>query len=303
MSCQNCFSLEVAIRSHPQCILHFLNSKEWTQQKIPKGEFDLTPLEFACLDGPLDSVELILRQDGVDINCNSGMNSALGSACARPSAQIVELLLSNGAQPLPRDFRRACANSEIAERLLCLQLMLDHKQSSDLTDEDKAAILSHAASRDCVEIVRFFLDRRFPIDGYGEYVPLVSAAQSDAFECVTLLCERGADVNRRESSNAMTPLLHCQSVDVARVLLQSPSIIVNAIDSQGKTALHHASSLVNADLELCRLLLDRNIDINARDQIGRSALHYAEQNNHVEIVALLKTRGATESIASCCSIM
>ena len=61
----------------------------------------------------------------------------------------------------------------------------------------------------------------------------------------------------------------------------------------GNTALHLAAA--NGHTAMVDLLLNHEgIDINARDNDDRTPLYYAKQQNHLDIVQVLKDNGATE---------
>jgi ankyrin repeat protein len=63
-------------------------------------------------------------------------------------------------------------------------------------------------------------------------------------------------------------------------------------DSDGETALHYAA--VNDDLEICKILINLNIDIvNIKDVENKTAYDWAceynnEYNSHIEICEFLK---------------
>ncbi|KAH8585593.1 ankyrin repeat-containing domain protein, partial [Bisporella sp. PMI_857] len=65
---------------------------------------------------------------------------------------------------------------------------------------------------------------------------------------------------------------------------------VEAADSFGRTALHHASD--NGHLEVVTLLLEKGADLEAADIYGKTALHHASRNGHLEVVTLLLEKGA-----------
>jgi ankyrin repeat domain-containing protein 50 len=60
---------------------------------------------------------------------------------------------------------------------------------------------------------------------------------------------------------------------------------VNAADTDGRTALHLASSCGRTDI--VRILVQRGADLDAEDARGRTALHLSSRGGHVDVVRLL----------------
>jgi ankyrin repeat protein len=95
----------------------------------------------------------------------------------------------------------------------------------------------------------------------SELIRLRNKMRSDQLELVTLLLDRGADVNARDNFLGSTPLTQAASEGL---------------------------------LEAVRLLLDRGANISAKGEEDRTALKIAQRKGHKEIVELLKARGAKE---------
>ena len=60
---------------------------------------------------------------------------------------------------------------------------------------------------------------------------------------------------------------------------------LDTLDSNGWTALHHAS--YNGDLESARTLLLKGARVGAYSNLGKTALHFASMRNHVDLIRLL----------------
>lgn len=69
------------------------------------------------------------------------------------------------------------------------------------------------------------------------------------------------------------------------------SININAVDREGKTALH-LCCCKNVFYFVIKELLERNIDISLKDSNNNSALHYACFSNNINVVKLLIDYGA-----------
>ncbi len=66
---------------------------------------------------------------------------------------------------------------------------------------------------------------------------------------------------------------------------------VDAVDRDGRTALHNAA--IDGRADLAELLLDRGADPNATDAQQWTPLHFAAREHHVALAELLLRRGAS----------
>ena len=93
--------------------------------------------------------------------------------------------------------------------------------------------------------------------------------------------------------------LYNQGARVVRILLDLPGIDVNAVDSEGQTALYYATSY-NCK-ELVAVLLDQAaVDLNAVvDRWGHTALQIAAAHNNGDVVKFLLDTSGTDLNATC----
>jgi uncharacterized protein len=66
---------------------------------------------------------------------------------------------------------------------------------------------------------------------------------------------------------------------------------VDAVDGDGRTALHHAA--IDGGADVAELLLDRGADPNAMDGQQWTPLHFAAREHHVALAEMLLRRGAS----------
>ena len=84
-------------------------------------------------------------------------------------------------------------------------------------------------------------------------------------------------------------------VEVVEVLLAVPEVDVNAVNSDGRTALHCAARFAHA--EVVRMLVDAGADVNAADNNGYTPLDavllspLVEQDVRDAVVAILRDYG------------
>ena len=155
---------------------------------------------------------------------------------------------------------------------------------------------------------------------------LVAAANGHREVCEMLLAA-GADVNWRNGSGETALLLAaCANFPSVCALLLRREVQVDAVTEDGDTALHCVAALSDAQLDVCRLLLEggasgstvdarRNLplhlaahngnaaltalllpvtpDINACNSIGDTALHLASAGGHVDVCRVLLDAAAT----------
>ena len=104
-----------------------------------------------------------------------------------------------------------------------------------------------------------------------------------------------------KNSDGDTALHHaslCGHVDVVKLLLahpREPPLNLNASNDKGETALHQASW--RGSVDILQALLNHQghppVDLNASDSVGWTALHFASYNGHIDIIKELLRQGAT----------
>ncbi|XP_070092820.1 kinase D-interacting substrate of 220 kDa isoform X17 [Equus przewalskii] len=179
-------------------------------------------------------------------------------ACYKGRTEVVELLLSHGANPSVTGLQYSVYP------------------------------IIWAAGRGHADIVHLLLQNGAKVncsDKYGT-TPLVWAARKGHLECVKHLLAMGADVDQ-EGANSMTALIvavkggYTQSVK--EILKRNPN--VNLTDKDGNTALMIASK--EGHTEIVQDLLDAGTYVNIPDRSGDTVLIGAVRGGHVEIVRAL----------------
>ena len=98
----------------------------------------------------------------------------------------------------------------------------------------------------------------------------------------------------------MSDLVPCATIvhlavenrDIDKINNASNDLLIRC-DRDGESPLHYAA--VNDDLEMCKLLLSKNLDLlNITCVEGKTALdwakeYYSEYNSHTDIIKLLET--------------
>ena len=292
-------------------------SSQWWDFSEPYPLHEAVYRNLATLCGEL------LAQGQFDINMRfSGTCDycVLDLACLQGHTSLVELLLRNGANPDLADrvgdtpLHRAASMGycDIIQRLVrcgsCLDIPNRHG-STPLSftirhlDAAKALILGGAdvkASRCSGTLMNL-------------------AVRKKRVDVITLLLQRGVDVNAKDSAgiSALHRIFNCQDMgyrDIKRLLTDNGARIVLSTACQMKslhlvqeaiglgsdvndqdedhqrTGLHYAAE--NGCLPIVQLLLTKGVDLETKDGYGRTAISYAFENQHTEVVRTLLYAGS-----------
>lgn len=187
---------------------------------------------------------------------------------------------------------------------------VDGKYRNPLT---LAALLGNEA------ICKIILDRGIPADyrynangcvTYSEhgYTPLFAAVLSGNSKVVSLLIQKGANVNARsachkqvrrysdeELHHSEMPIFRDSPSVWAASIVKWPPNPVWCIENEETTPLMWASAIGNA--EIVRLLLGKGADINARSE-SFTALGCAVEGRRTDVVGVLLNNGANIEIGS-----
>jgi ankyrin repeat protein len=139
------------------------------------------------------------------------------------------------------------------------------------------------------------------VDGDGS--PLIAASRSGYLDIVTLLLDRGADVNLavRGDGNPLIMAARAGHLSIVQLLLDRGAS-VDLIVPEDENALIQASG--EGHLDVVTLLVSRGADVNARVWVEpayerpqgewRTPLSMARRGNHRAVVQYLVSRGATQ---------
>ena len=157
-----------------------------------------------------------------------------------------------------------------------------------------------------LEIVTLLLDRgadvNITFDGGHYGTALGAAAYGGELEIVTLLLDRGADVNITFNGGyfgtALGAAVFNGGLEIVTLLLDRGAD-VNITFNGGYFGTALGAAVFNGKLEIVKLLLDRGADVNITFGGGfGTALGAAAFNNHLDIVTLLLYRGANSDFAN-----
>jgi len=263
----------------------------------------VTALSWAAENGLLEAVDLLL-ESGADVNAvtpGQPRGTVLSKAVQRRHVTVVRRLLEAGADP--RVTSPLCA-AAWGGQLELVNLLLD---AGAPANDEACAPLSAAARSGRLDIVTRLLDEG--ADPARADSALHNAAVRGASDVVSLLIERGMDVNAVDASSGGMTSLHravlSQSLETVRMLLDAGAD-VDAKAEHGTTPLMIALPYDRRDvlareeqrrwspdwtdprLAMIELLLEAGADVNAVDGYERTVLAQAEAVEDTAIVRLLR---------------
>ena len=242
-----------------------------------------------------------LASNNVDLDSETDSNhdTALTLACAGGHEELVNLLISRGANIEHRDkkgFTPLILAATAGHDKVC-EILLDHNADIEAQSErTKDTPLSLACSGGRYEVVEVLLRRNANKEhrNVSDYTPLALAASGGYVNIIKLLLAHGAEINSRTGSKlGISPLMlaamngHTASV---KLLLDMGSDINAQIETNRNTALTLAC--FQGRHEVVSLLLDRKANVEHRAKTGLTPLMEAASGGFVEVGRVLLDKGA-----------
>uniref|UniRef100_A0A2A4JTK0 K Homology domain-containing protein n=1 Tax=Heliothis virescens TaxID=7102 RepID=A0A2A4JTK0_HELVI len=235
----------------------------------------------------------------VDGETDSNHDTALTLACAGGHEDLVELLLSRGADIEHRDKKgfTPLILAATAGHEKIVEILLNHGADIEAQSErTKDTPLSLACSGGRYEVVELILSRGANKEhrNVSDYTPLSLAASGGYVNIIRLLLTHQAEINSRTGSKlGISPLMlaamngHTAAV---RLLLDCGSDINAQIETNRNTALTLAC--FQGRHEVVSLLLDRKANVEHRAKTGLTPLMEAASGGYVEVGRVLLDKGA-----------
>ncbi|CAG9773085.1 unnamed protein product [Ceutorhynchus assimilis] len=235
----------------------------------------------------------------VDSETDSNHDTALTLACAGGHEELVELLISRGADIEHRDKKgfTPLILAATAGHEKVVEILLNHNADIEAQSErTKDTPLSLACSGGRYEVVELLLNRNANKEhrNVSDYTPLSLAASGGYVNIIKLLLTSGAEINSRTGSKlGISPLMlaamngHGAAV---KLLLDMGSDINAQIETNRNTALTLAC--FQGRHEVVALLLDRKANVEHRAKTGLTPLMEAASGGYVEVGRVLLDKGA-----------
>jgi ankyrin repeat protein len=177
-------------------------------------------------------------------------------------------------------------------------LLRGHKEVAEFLRAAGARLtLSEAADCGLTEEVRALLAAGAEPD---EGAAIAYAARAEKLDIIILLVEAGANINAQDS-DGNTALHHAaqwEMHDMARYLFTKCNALADIENDDEETPFDLA--ILSDDTEMVRLFLDnRKLNVNRKDYTGATSLHRAVEAENTELVKLLLSAGAEVNVKNC----
>ncbi len=283
--------LTLALKNGLECTRMLISRDNVTT----RDSFGNTPLHIAIENNSDPEILRYMMECGADVNArNRNGDTPLFIAVNNNYRTAGEMLLSRGADVFS-------SNTENYSPLRLALMKGGDVQDWMLSSEVIASIdgvgntpLHYAAEWKLDSAVKALCEKGADLNkqnSTGES-PLFSAVKADSPSTINLLAAQGAYQDQRDYLGN-TPLHACvrwNAQDAATMLIKGGADL-NAQNMSGKTPLHEAAK--SSRVSLVTLLLNSGADINASDVTGRTVLMDAIQSENVELVYLLLQKGAS----------
>ncbi|XP_062555858.1 ankyrin repeat and KH domain-containing protein mask-like isoform X3 [Armigeres subalbatus] len=277
------------------------------QQSVAAGgyQFEASPTPAAIqypAGVPTNAVQE--RQIDVDSETDSNHDTALTLACAGGHEELVELLISRGANIEHKDKKgfTPLILAATAGHEKVVETLLRHGAEMEAQSErTKDTPLSLACSGGRYEVVELLLNMNANREhrNVSDYTPLSLAASGGYVNIIKLLLSHGAEINSRTGSKlGISPLMlaamngHTAAV---KLLLDMGSDINAQIETNRNTALTLAC--FQGRHEVVSLLLDRKANVEHRAKTGLTPLMEAASGGYIEVGRVLLDKGADVNAA------
>jgi uncharacterized protein len=227
---------------------------------------------------------------------------AMGVACIKRHADVVEVLLNSGQQATATVATKKYALLTLAAANECaevVKVVLSHGVDVLATDDACMTALHHAALNGSAEAVSLLLEHGAAVNATDDRgaPPLLCAAEGGNTDCVQLLLDAGADVSvvtTRGGTVLHAATFNEKHPEVLQLLLQRTDAVahINRLatdcDCCGKCSI----------LALCsqpahvKLLLAAGADVHMTSDTGNTCLHVAAAHKRpASVVCLLIKAG------------
>ena len=246
----------------------------------------------------------ILIEKGADVHAvNSHGTNALQAASSYGFAEIVALLLSDGAEVNSRGgyygtaLITACCHTEEKEVLETLKILIESGADVNVIEGVNYA-LHEAACNDYQEVVKLLLESGADVNAQNGISETALVANCHGSYCsiavAGILLDNGADIHANEEAALLKASMYGTPEMVDFLMARGASL---NIDSYGGTALHYASRCWRADT--AKVLLSYGADVNGYLS-ETTPLHaacalprnYPGENKRLQLVKFLVENGA-----------
>jgi len=251
-----------------------------------KTKRDKRCLFFAAAYGTPEMLEALLKEgrelDEKDLNGYSLL--AIAAKCG--NTRMLEYLIPKFNLKGTDDGRKALAEAVLYDQIDAVRLLIDSNASFDLDIYSSACLNGNA------DMLKLLLSSsEGSKSGYAQ--AMETACRYDQAECLKLLIEAGADVNKGFNSNGYKPLVEAAdwgSLECVKMLLQNNADITG--DGGYWSPLTRAC--MSGHIEVAEYLIEQGADVNFAidNKIEDLPLYNAISTGELDCIKLLVENGA-----------
>lgn len=230
-------------------------------------------LNWAAYYGHVGYAQVLLRY-GARWDVSSRNGNALEIAAQQWHLDLLNFFISQGAgQPLEEGQAQELVAAVKAGDVETTRQLLDAGASASQRDELYLPILFWAAANGNEELLELLLDRGAPPDDFGlaGYTPLAAAARFGHIKLASRLLDHHSQPNAAGPPYRITPLM-CTAMgghaEMARMLLLRGAEIDRQDSADGFTALMHATANKKKNVVALLITFKANPYIKSHDDVG-----------------------------------
>jgi ankyrin repeat protein len=269
----------------------------------------ITPLMYAAEIGSLEAMK-VLVDHGADVNAQNAFGSTALMWSVTDSRKV-RLLLDHGADvnQTAKSGRTALIIAAFTDpSAQVVRMLLAEGAKVDVMDRRKVTPLNAATFGNDTDSIHMLIEADADMETADTFIgmtPLINAAGSRNLAAVKLLLEHGAKVNAVSKTENLpkiqtgtvefggwTPLLMAAPFGppaVVKTLLEAGAQ-VNVQDYRGFTPLMLAVGTDRYNRETVKMLLDRSADTRLKTHAGETALDWANKLGDREVIQALGGR-------------
>ncbi|XP_063921124.1 uncharacterized protein LOC135135934 [Zophobas morio] len=271
----------------------------------PKDKDDTQNNNSQFLDAFKRTVQLLIKK-GFDINAQvKDKMTALHLASQKGDYAITKILLNSGASinVADEDKRNALhyASESWENNRVVIKLLIEKGIDVNIQDGNGRTALQLACKSEVYENAEVLLNSGASINMVDKNkmnaLHYASESSKNNRDVIKLLIEKGIDVNVQDGNGTTALQLACESgvYENANMLLNSGAS-VNIVDKDKMNPLHYASKSWDANRNVIKLLIEKDIDVNVQDGNGKTALQLACKSGVYENANMLLNSGASVNI-------
>ncbi|WP_167881689.1 ankyrin repeat domain-containing protein [Leptospira kanakyensis] len=171
-----------------------------------------------------------------------------------------------------------------------MKLLIKAKVDLENTERwNNATPLEITASNGHIECVKLLVENGARIDRLP-FKNFISHLASRGYkEIIEYLIEKGVYLDQKELNQALIYAARDGYIDIVKLLINKNADI-NAVDNYGNSVLYSAST--KGGEEVVKLLISLGAEVNTKNMHGKTALDRATQDNNEIIITMLKNAGA-----------